>query len=164
MKNETKIQESKVDSFIKNPELQTHQISSSKDSPNATVSQYKFIRDNNSFIISENNEEKFLELTKEQIQVKVKEVFMAFSSYSRKEKQFYLPNIHLIKMLRKIKIFDKINHNDVDIILKSLNLHSNNLTIGTFFNFLLKLMVKINPVEFEENPRLFANIFFCQNA
>ena len=102
-----------------------------------------------------------LNYNKDDAKEKISKIFMAYSKYYKEEKIFLLSQQSLLKILKKLNLIDEIHLklSDIDILFRKINPHSNKFTEKQFLDFIVKLVGKMYPQEYAENPRNSLNMF-----
>jgi len=84
-------------------------------------------------------------VSKEEVMENCRKVFYNFAKFSPEEKDFFLSQQSLIKILKAVGLFKEklIKLPEIDIIIKKINNNSTRLTMKDFTNFIAKISTKI---------------------
>jgi hypothetical protein len=87
-------------------------------------------------------------------------IFHNFAKFSEEEKDFYISQTSLTKVLRTVNILESssiakyfLKQNDVDLIFKKVKTSSHRLDSNEFMNFVAILASKLDPNSFVTSPK-----------
>ena len=94
-------------------------------------------------------------ISKDEIMEKCRKIFYNFAKFSPEEKDFFLSQQSLIKILTAVGFFKEklIKLPEIDIILKRINNNSTRLTKKDFVNFLVKIASRVDPKTYKINSK-----------
>ncbi len=93
--------------------------------------------------------------SKDEMKNKCMKIFINFSSFSKKDKDYFLSQQSLIKILKGVNLIDErtLKMTDIDILFKKTTSFGTRLNINQFLDFIVLLTQKIDPSMYREDPK-----------
>jgi len=93
--------------------------------------------------------------SKDEMKNKCMKIFINFSSFSKKDKDYFLSQQSLIKILKGVNLIDErtLKMTDIDILFKKTTSFGTRLNINQFLDFIVLLTQKIDPSMYREDAK-----------
>jgi hypothetical protein len=111
--------------------------------------------------ISQEKPKPTVNYTKDEVKSNLSKIFFNFAKYYKEEKESLISHQAMLRIMKKINILDEISFksSDFDLIIRKVNPHSNKLNEKQFLDFIIKLVAKLYPQDYKNNPRECVNYF-----
>ena len=94
-------------------------------------------------------------VSKNEIKNKCMKIFINFSQFSKKDKDYYLSQQSLIKILKGVNLIDDntLKITDIDILFKKTTSYGTRLNINQFLDFIVLVTQKIDSAAYKQDPK-----------
>jgi len=93
--------------------------------------------------------------TREEVIHKCSNIFLNFSKFDKKEKQFFINTTNVKKVFKTVNLIDEksLKSSDIDILIKKINPNVTKFNERNFLDLIVMITARIYPKDYAKNPK-----------